>query len=122
MNLYRLLLLAKFLGVTGYAGGLAASFLSSLPEERKRAAHRLASPALLLTWAAGYGLASQLGIRFTELWLLSALLLSLFSQLALVFAVTRQTRSLPALSAATLPLLFVLGLMVYRPTWTQVLP
>lgn len=37
MNLYRLLLLCKFLGVAGHAGGLAGSFLASAPEERRGA-------------------------------------------------------------------------------------
>jgi hypothetical protein len=122
MNLYRLLLFIKLLGVTGYAGGLAASFLASQPHERKRAAHRLASPALLVTWAAGFALASRLGLPLTELWLLAGFGLSFASQLALIFAVTRHLRSPPAIAAATLPLLIVLYLMVYRPTWALVLP
>jgi hypothetical protein len=122
MNLYRLLLLCKFLGVTGYAGGVAGGLIASAPLERKRAAHWLASPALLVTWAAGAALAAQLGVRLVELWLVAGFALSLVAQLALVTTVGRGRRSPGAVAACVVPLALVLGCMVYRPTWAQVLP
>lgn len=119
MSTYRLLLLCKFLGVVTYAGGLAGSFLASAPEERKRAVHLVASPGLLVTWAAGAALANLLGLRLIELWLFGGFALSLISQLALVASVARGRRSLAALACSAGPLAGVLALMVFRPTWAQ---
>ena len=65
---YQIALVFKFLGVALYAGGMAASFLSSSLIERKRAVHRVASPGLLLTWIAGFCLAEILHIRWTTPW------------------------------------------------------
>jgi hypothetical protein len=119
MLTYRLLLLCKFLGVVAYAGGLAGSFLSSAPAERKRAAHLVASPALIVTWAAGAALAGKLGVRLIELWVIGGFALSLVSQLALITSVSRGSRSPAALACSAAPLALVLALMVFRPTWAQ---
>jgi hypothetical protein len=120
MLTYRLLLVLKFVGVVLYGGGLIAGFAATVPADRKRAVHAIASPGLVLTWLAGYLLTTQLILPLTELWILGGLVLSLVSQLALVHSVSRGRRTLGAFAAAFGPLLLVLGLMVFRPTWAQV--
>ena len=45
--LYRSILLFKFIGVSMYAGGLVAAFVSTVEADRYRAVHRVASPGLL---------------------------------------------------------------------------
>jgi hypothetical protein len=119
---YRILLLLKFVGVLLYAGGLVASLVASELAERKRAVHAIASPALLLVWVAGYLLSTQLQVPLTELWLLGGLVLSLVSQTALVYSVSRPLPLMRAAVLAGLPLVLVLILMVFRPTWQTVWP
>ena len=117
--MYRLILLFKLVGVLLYAGGLIAAFVATSLKERKRAVHAIASPGLVLTWAAGYSLTTQLHLPLTELWILGGLGLSLVSQLALVHGVSRDRRTVPALLATAIPLFLVLALMVFRPTWSD---
>lgn len=117
MTYYRVVLLLKFIGVLLYAGGLVASFVASSLPERKRAVHAVASPGLVLTWGAGYLLTLEQHIPLTEAWILGGLLCSLASQLALVHGVSRNRRTIGAMLAACVPLLAVLVLMVFRPTW-----
>jgi hypothetical protein len=119
MSLYRLVLLFKLVGVLLYAGGLVTAFVSTSLKERKRAVHAIASPGLVLTWAAGYFLTTELHLPMTELWIIGGLGLSLVSQLALVYSVSRDKRTVPALLAAAIPLFLVLALMVFRPTWSD---
>lgn len=116
--LFRLFLLAKFAGVLGYAGGLVAAFVASAPEERRRAVHGVASPAMLLTWLAGYGAAAQLGASLLEPWLAGSLGLSFLSQVALVLGPGRGRAGRGAFAAAVAPLGVVLVLMIWRPTWS----
>ncbi|WP_394834861.1 hypothetical protein LVJ94_51025 [Pendulispora rubella] len=119
VSLYRVFLFLKFAGVLAYAGGLAGAFLASEMPARKRAVHAIASPGLVLTWVAGSIMASQLGVRMTELWILGGLLLSFFSLLGLIYSVSRDRRTPAAFSVVALPLLTVLALMVFRPTWSM---
>lgn len=118
---YRLVLLVKLLAVLLYAGGLVASLISTVPAERKRAVHGIASPALLAIWATGYGLTAMQGISMGELWILASLGLSLASQLGLVFGVSRAWRPAVMGTAAGLPLIVVVALMVFKPTWAAML-
>lgn len=118
---YRLVLLVKLLAVLLYAGGLVTSLVSTVPAERKRAVHGIASPALLVIWATGYGLTAMQGISMGELWILGALGLSLASQLGLVFGVSRSWRTGAMAAAAGIPLIVVMALMVFKPTWAAVL-
>lgn len=119
MTTYRLLLVLKFAGVLGYAGGLGAAFVAGAPRDRRRAVHLVASPALLLVWLAGYGLAAMLGVALTELWILGGLLLSFASLLVLIGTAGREVRTPATALAATLPLVAVLFLMAFRPTWSR---
>ncbi len=115
--LYPLTLLLKLVGVCLYAGGMTTSFIATAPQERKRAVHAIASPALVLTWLCGYLLSVQRGIALTELWIVAGLLLSLASQLSLVYAVARDDQRTAVRLAALLPFAAVLALMIFRPTW-----
>ncbi len=122
MTLYRLLLVVKFAAVMGYAGGFVAAFVASSLDERRRAVHGIASPALFLVWAAGYGLTTVLRVSMLELWILGGLVLSLASLLALVYGVSRDARSRGVFFAAGAPLLVVVILMAFRPTWEALRP
>lgn len=117
MTVYRLLLVFKFVGVCAYAGGLVASFVATTHADRKRAVHSIASPGLLATWVAGYLLTTQVNVTMTELWILGGLVLSLASQIALIRSLKSATRTVSAFAAAAVPLILVLALMVFRPTW-----
>ncbi|ADO68323.1 hypothetical protein [Stigmatella aurantiaca] len=119
MLTYRLLLLLKFAGVILYGGGLIGSFAATALADRKRAVHAIASPGLVVTWFAGYLLTTQLLIPLTEFWILGGILLSLVSQLALVYSVSRDRRTVATFAAAFFPLFLVLALMVFRPTWSE---
>ncbi len=79
--------------------------------------HRIASPALLVIWVAGFLLTVKLGVSLLELWIVGGLAFSFVSQGALVRSVVRDARSTSAFLFAALPLVIVLGLMVFRPTW-----
>jgi hypothetical protein len=120
MAYYRVILLFKFVGVLLYAGGLIGSFVATSLVDRKRAVHAVASPGLVITWSAGYLLITQLHVALTELWILGAIVLSLVSQLALVYSVSRDRRTVGALIMSGAPLFLVLVLMVFRPTWAGV--
>jgi hypothetical protein len=113
----RALLFIKLVAVLGYAGGLAAGFVSSSLVERRRAVHRIASPALVVVWLSGVLLTMEQSIPLTEAWIAGGLLLSLASQLALVHSVTRDVRTTRSFLAAAMPLVAILYLMVFRPTW-----
>lgn len=119
MRFYLPLLVLKFVAVLAYAGGLTARFVADGAAARRRAVHGIASPALVVVWLTGWGLTQVSGTPLSELWVLAGLVLSLVSQLALVYGVARDVRALPAFVAATLPLLLVLLAMVYRPRWSD---
>jgi hypothetical protein len=121
MTFYAVVLVFKFLGVLGYAGGLIAAFVSADPAERKRAAHRIASPCLLLTWFAGYFLVALRGPRLFELWVVGGLVLSLASHLVLVTSVARGRRDARAFVGAVSPLVGVVILMASKLTWSALL-
>jgi len=121
MMAYRVLHVLKFLGVALLAGGTIASFVAHAPAERRLAVHGVASPGLLLTWVAGYLLALTLGVGLRELWTSGGLVLSFAAHLALLGSVNRK-RSAAAVAGVSVPLFLTLLLMVFRPTWSQVLP
>ena len=111
----------KFSGVMLFAGGTVASFVAHAAAERRLAVHGLASPGLLVTWTAGYLLAVSQGVGLRELWTLGGLVLSFGAHLGLLRSVNRP-RSTSAIVTVAAPLFIVLLLMVFRPTWSMVLP
>jgi hypothetical protein len=116
---YQVLLVFKFVSIVAYASGFAGAFLTSSLEERRRAVHNVAGPALLSIWLFGYFLSEQQQVPLTELWILGALTLSSITQIALSRAVTRDERTLRSFVAAAIPFVLVLVLMVFRPTWSM---
>ena len=120
MVFYHVLHVLKFLGVMLFAGGSVASFVARDSVDRRLAVHALASPGLLLTWAAGYALSLTLGVGLRELWTFGGLVLSFVAHLALLRSVNHM-RSAFAIGSVALPLFAVLLLMVFRPTWAGIL-
>jgi hypothetical protein len=119
---YRVLLLCKFVSVLAYAGGFAGAFLASSPQERRRAVHAVAGPSLLCVWVFGYLLSEQLQVSLMELWILGGLVFSSVTQMVLSRGVARDVRGPRLFVAALIPLLLVVGLMVFRPTWSTLAP
>ena len=116
LTAYRWLLFVKLAAALVYAGGTLASLLSSSLPERRRAVHRVASPALLVVWLSGYALAEAQGLSLAELWLFGGLCGSFVSLTALTISLHVTHRALVgAVACAALGL--VLSLMVFRPTW-----
>jgi hypothetical protein len=120
MSLYQSLLIVKFFGVMGFAGGTAGAWLASSLVDRKRAVHVVASPSLLVTWCCGFALLALSGLPMFELWVIGGWVLSMVSNMALVVAVAKEQRTLGAFVWTTLPLLGVVALMVVKPLWVQV--
>ena len=122
VTVYHWLHLLKFIGVISFGGGMVGSFVASTLADRKRAVHGVASPGLAVTWVAGYLLTLQLRVPLGELWVLGGLLLSFAAQLALLHSVARDERRLASRLGAAVPLVLVLVLMVFRPTWSSLRP
>jgi len=119
---YHLLHLLKFIGVILFGGGMVGSFVASSTADRKRLVHGVASPGLVITWLAGYLLTLQLGVPLGELWVLGGLGLSFFAHLALLRNAGREAPDLAGRLSAAVPLILVLVLMVFRPTWSSLRP
>lgn len=115
--LYKLCLVLKLLGVTMYAGGMVAAFVTSSKAERKVAVHRVAATGIALIWVFGYLLTLQLDVRLTELWILGGFLASILSKLALVRTATRDKPTVGDMLASAVPFVTAVVLMVFRPTW-----
>jgi hypothetical protein len=114
---YRLLLLVKLVAVLAYAGGLGAGLLAGALRERRRAVHRVASPALAVIWLTGYALSERLRVGLGELWVVGGLGISFISLASLVASLhVARRRWVGAL--AVVALVVVLSLMVFRPTWS----
>lgn len=120
--LYRVLLVLKLVSVLAYAGGVVGAFAPSALQDRKRAAHGIAGPSLLAVWVFGYLLAEATNVSLMELWILGGFALSTASQGVISRAVALDLRGWGAFCAAALPLLLVLVLMVFRPTWSTFRP
>ena len=118
MTTYRLILVLKFLGVTLFVGGYIAGALGADPHARRRAVHQIAAPGLLLTWITGFTLVALAGLPWTELWLMAGLALSLMAKMCLIAGL--KDRRAPLIVGAV-ALLCALTVMVFRPTWGQLL-
>ncbi len=116
--MYQAVLVLKLLSVMGFAGGVVAAFTSADLETRKRAAHRVASPALLATWGCGYLLAGIAHWPLGELWVVGGLASSVIANAVLVICVTRDLRGTGAFMSVAVPIVFTVVLMVFKPTWS----
>ena len=120
MSAYQCVLVLKFLSVFGFVGGAFVAFMSADFDARKRAARLVASPCLIIVWAAGYALLVLAGLPLFELWVVASVFLSLVANTALAFVVTRGARGLGAALWVALPVVAIVVLMVLRPSWAQV--
>ena len=118
---FQLLQLAKFSGVLLFVGGATASFIAREGADRTAAVHRIGSIGLLLTWGAGYLLASTLGWSPSQLWIVAGFATTLAIHLVLTWSAARDHRRHPR-AAALVALLFLatLALMIWKPTWQLV--
>lgn len=117
ITLYGTVRVLKFLALLTYACAGTASLVSDDPGLRQRAVHRVASPALLGIWAAGFALAWLRGTSFQEPWLLGGLALSFGANLVLIHAAAQATPTRALRLAYALQLALAIGLMVLRPKW-----
>ena len=117
MILYECLKVIKLLSVMGLAGGVVAAFVATDKKVRKHAAHRIASPCLLVVWLSGYALLTVRGWPFFQLWVVGALALSVAADAALAFCVARGRRSSVAFLSVAAPLACAVALMVAKPMW-----
>lgn len=112
-----LLRFAKFCALMVYASGVGIGLGNFSVPVRKRAVHLAASPALLATWLAGYGLTLYVGVALTELWVVLGFGASFIAHFLLTHAARRTTvrvrDRVVVLSLVGAVLLF----MVLRPTW-----
>jgi hypothetical protein len=108
----------KFAGIMLYSAGVAGSFASSVPKDRKRAVHTIASTGLLLSWVAGYLLSVLRNVPLTELWVLAGIVTSFGAQALLVRSLKRPP-TLRALALVLVPLTITVALMTARPTWLE---
>lgn len=118
-TVWRLARLCKFVGVSAFAGGMMGAFFATEPPLRKLAVHRVASPALLVTWGAGYALTTMSGTSMMQAWTLGGLVFSLISQMALVKLASRTTPARSDIVVAAGAFVMVLVFMVFRPTWSM---
>jgi hypothetical protein len=114
------LLTVKMLAVLTYAGGAMGRFLATEPALQKRAVHAIASPAMVVVWISGLGLAEATSVSFGEAWVLGGMALSLVSLMALIYSVARPVSTPTGLAAVAIPIVIVLVLMIYRPRWSDV--
>lgn len=108
--------IAKLLAVAGYFAGTVGAFLPERLEDRQRAAYWLAGPCFGLTWALGFVLVWARQQSALSLWVVGAMVLSLFSVNVVLFATAKDgRRSGTTASLAIVPLVLCVVLMVLRP-------
>ncbi len=116
MSLYVVLKLLKWIGVLAFTAGVAGAVLPHALADRRRAAHWLATPGIVLMWMGGYGLTREAGISMGSAWVAGAMLLSLVTLQAVVWGVERAERGRALVGGvAVITLLASLVLMVARP-------
>jgi hypothetical protein len=106
----------KFCGLLLVAGATAGAFLPERLATRQRMVYALGCAGLAVTWIAGYGLLRTAGWSMAAPWIGPSILLSVVWLYVLAWAVEREERRRPRWAiAASLPLVIVLALMVFRP-------
>ncbi len=106
----------KWVGVALFAAGVIGAFFPASMRDRQRAVYLLATPGLILSWTAGYGLARHTEVSLGAPWISASLLLSLGTLSLLARFVERdRVAAAPWALAATLGLVGTLALMVWRP-------
>lgn len=81
--------LLKFLALAVFAAGLTGGVLSARQRDRLFATHWLATPGLLVTWLAGYGLMKATGGSLAQPWIGASILASFVGLYGAVLAAQR---------------------------------
>jgi hypothetical protein len=111
-----LLRVVKLLSVAALFSGTVGAVLPRDLHDRRLFAYALAGPGFGLAWAAGFGLAAAEELPLLSTWVVSAMILSLFSLQVVLFAVGKEGRRTPSVAAmAVAPLVATVVVMVYRP-------
>jgi hypothetical protein len=111
-----LLRVAKVLAVATFFAGTIGTVLARDLRDRRLFAYALAGPGFGLTWVCGFGLAAAMEVSIASLWIVLAMVLSLFSLQVVLYAAGKEGRRTPVVAALALaPLVATVALMVYRP-------
>ncbi|MEQ1564946.1 MAG: hypothetical protein ABMA64_04860 [Myxococcota bacterium] len=122
MSTWLVLRFVKMAALALLGAGIGGAFLSRDLEERRRAVYWLATPGLILTWLAGFGLARESHVSLGSDWISASILLGLGLFQLVVWSVEREgRRTWWVVALAIVALLSAVGLMVSKPgTRTQV--
>jgi integral membrane protein len=106
--------LAKLVAVAAFGAGLWGALNQPSRLDRLRSVQRLATPAFVLTWLAGYGLMKSLGLKLSEPWILWGIATS-WTALHAGFLAARKPAVSPVVRGLVVGLfLSALGMMVVR--------
>lgn len=108
--------LLKHVGSALFVAGVLGALLPERLVDRQRATYWVATPGLLLSWTAGYGLVRETGVSLGATWISVSMLLSLGVLQLAVWSVERDgRRSVWSGVLAAAGILAILALMVWRP-------
>jgi hypothetical protein len=111
-----LLHFAKLVAVAALFTGTVGAVLPRDLADRRLFAYALAGPGFGLTWLCGFGLAAALEVTIATVWIVGAIVLSLFSLQVVLYAVGKEGRRSPTVAALAVgPLVACVALMVWRP-------
>jgi hypothetical protein len=108
--------LIKWVGVALWSSGILGVVLCAGPDDRRRAAHVLATVGLLLSWVGGWAFLQSRGVSMGTPWVLGTMVLSLLGLQVVVLSVESPER--PSGLMRTLAVGCWLGtliLMTFRP-------
>ena len=112
---YELLKVLKVLGVAALFTGSIGAVLPRALDDRRRFAYFVAGPGFAVTWIAGFFLAMIQQLQLISWWILTAMLLSLFSIQLVLFSVGVEGRRNGTVAALiVLPLVGCVTAMVLR--------
>lgn len=116
MSTWLLLRFVKMAALALLGAGIGGALLPRDLADRRRAVYALATPGLVLTWLAGFGLARESGISLGSPWISASIVLGIGLFQLIVWAVEREGRRRRWVAAlAIAALLATLGLMVTKP-------
>jgi hypothetical protein len=113
--LYESLKIAKLLSVALLFTGTIGAVLPRALEDRRRFAYWIAGPAFATTWLFGFLLAFMQQTALVTWWVITAIVLSLFSLQVVLFSVgVEGRRNGTVATLAVLPLVGCVAVMVMR--------
>jgi hypothetical protein len=115
-SLYLALRAAKVLAVATFFSGVIGAVFARALEERRRFAFYIAGPGFGATWALGFTLAWVVGHSIASLWIVGAMVLSLFALQVVLFSVGREGRRGPVTALLAIgALVACVALMLFKP-------